>query len=315
MIEVQNLTKWFGPKLAVDNLSFNVNKGEILGFLGPNGAGKSTTMRMITGYYPPTTGTVIIGGKSILDDPIEAKKLFGYLPENAPLYGDLSVRDFLSYAAQLRGVPKAKRSEAIKMAIETCFLEKVAHQSLETLSKGYKHRTCLAQSLIHNPEVLILDEPTDGLDPNQKHEVRQLIKRLGQDRVVIFSTHILEEVEAVCTRAIIIDQGKVVADGTPEELKKRANRAGSVLVRASGAAGAALRQALESLPSVARVENVVETDNSLQMLVYPKEKAANQISTAIYSLCKDRGVTLDELRIDEGRLDEMFREITAKERV
>ena len=218
MIEVSNLTKRFGLKLAVNKLSFTVKKGEVLGFLGPNGAGKSTTMRMVTGYYPPSSGTIEICGISMLGEPEEAKRKIGYLPESAPLYNDMTVKGFLKWMAGVRGLSGSECKEAVARVIETCFLEKVARQSIGTLSKGYRHRTCLAQSLIHDPEVLILDEPTDGLDPLQKHEVRTLIKEMAQTKAIIISTHILEEVEAVCSRAIIIAQGKMVIDSTPEAL-------------------------------------------------------------------------------------------------
>jgi len=220
MINVQNLRKEFGSKVAVNGVTFSVEKGQVLGCLGPNGAGKSTTMRMITGYFRPTSGSISIGGVDMLSDPETAKRSIGYLPENAPLYSDMTVASFLGFCAELRGLTGAARSKAIDRVLELCFLESVRNQSVDTLSKGYKHRTCFAQSIIHDPDVLILDEPTDGLDPNQKHEVRGLIKRMGQNKAIIFSTHILEEVEAACSRAIIIDRGKVVADGTPDELKK-----------------------------------------------------------------------------------------------
>jgi ABC-2 type transport system ATP-binding protein len=218
MIEVTNLTKQFGHKKAVDDLSFKVEKGEVLGFLGPNGAGKSTTMRVVTGFLPPTSGEVNICGISMVEQPEEAKKKIGYLPESAPLYDGMSVQGFLRFCADMRGLSGSAKSEAVDRAIETCFLESVARQAIDTLSKGFRHRTCLAQALLHDPEVLVLDEPTAGLDPNQKHEVRNHIKRLGKDKVILFSTHILEEVAAACTRAVIVDQGKIVADGTPEEL-------------------------------------------------------------------------------------------------
>ncbi|WP_411827400.1 ABC transporter ATP-binding protein [Luteolibacter sp. AS25] len=218
MIEAAKLTKRFGSKLAVDNLSFTVKKGEVLGFLGPNGAGKSTTMRMVTGFIPPTSGDASICGISITKDPKIAKRKIGYLPESAPLYNDMTVSGFLKFCAEIRGLVGIEKNEAVERSIETCFLTSVAHQSIDTLSKGYRHRTCLAQALLHDPEVLILDEPTDGLDPNQKYEVRQLIKRLGETKAILFSTHILEEVEASCTRAVIVDRGAIVADGTPAEL-------------------------------------------------------------------------------------------------
>ena len=223
MIKANNLRKSFGEKVAVDNLSFEVNKGEVLGFLGPNGAGKSTTMRMITGFIMPDSGDATIGDYSIVQAPEAAKALIGYLPENAPSYPDMTVQGFLRFAAEVRGLGGVERDKAIDHSIELCFLEPVRQQSIDTLSKGYTHRTCLAQALLHDPEVLILDEPTDGLDPNQKHEARQLIKRLGEKKAIIFSTHILEEVDAACTRAIIIDQGKMVANGTPKELIERSS--------------------------------------------------------------------------------------------
>ena len=221
MITVKNLRKTFGTKVAVDDISFSVEKGEVLGFLGPNGAGKSTTMRMITGYLAPDKGEITVGKHDMIASPLAAKALIGYLPENAPSYPDMTVQGFLRFAAEIRGCHGSERDEAVNYAIETCFLEPVRHQSIDTLSKGFTHRTCLAQSLLHDPEVLILDEPTDGLDPNQKHKTRQLIKRLGETKTVIFSTHILEEVDAACTRAIIIDQGRIVAEGTPEQLAKK----------------------------------------------------------------------------------------------
>jgi len=221
MIKVEGLTKAFGPKLAVNDVSFTVERGEVLGFLGPNGAGKSTTMRMVTGFIPPTSGKITIGGHDILEDPLPAKRLFGYLPENAPGYADMTVRGFLNFAAELRGLAGDARKQAVSRAVELCFLESVFDQSIDTLSKGYKHRTGLAQALVHDPDILIMDEPTDGLDPNQKYEARNLIKRMGEKKAIIFSTHILEEVEAVCSRVIIIDRGRIVANGTPQELKAR----------------------------------------------------------------------------------------------
>ena len=218
MIRIDNLVKTFGAKRAVDGVSFTVERGEVLGFLGPNGAGKSTTMRMVTGFMPPSAGKVSIGGHDIVDSPLEAKRLMGYLPENAASYPDMTVHGFLKFTAELRGLRGEARKKAVGRVVELCFLESVLQQSIDTLSKGYRHRTCLAQALIHDPEVLIMDEPTDGLDPNQKHEVRNLIRELGKTKAIVFSTHILEEVDAACTRAIIIDRGRIVASGTPDEL-------------------------------------------------------------------------------------------------
>src|ERR1700740_1961579 len=218
MIKIQNLVKAFGAKRAVDDISFSVERGEVLGFLGPNGAGKSTTMRMVTGFMPPTSGRISLGGHDVVESPLEAKRLIGYLPENAASYPDMTVQGFLNFTAELRGLQGDARKKAVHRVVELCFLDGVLQQSIDTPSKGSRHRTCLAQALIHDPEVLIMDEPTDGLDPNQKHEVRNLIRKLGKSQAIVFSTHILEEVDAACTRAIIIDRGRIVAQGTPDEL-------------------------------------------------------------------------------------------------
>ena len=223
MIKVENLSKSFGLKRAVDGISFEVGKGEVLGFLGPNGAGKSTTMRIITGFIPPSAGRISVCGFDVTENPIEVKRRVGYLPEAAPSYGEMSVLSFLNFAAEMRGLQGEERRKAVRRVVGLCHLEGVLGQTIETLSKGFRHRTGLAQALIHDPEVLILDEPTDGLDPNQKHEVRTLIREMGSSKAIIFSTHILEEVEAACTRAIIIDRGRIVANGTPQELKARAS--------------------------------------------------------------------------------------------
>ncbi|MCF6314427.1 MAG: ATP-binding cassette domain-containing protein [Verrucomicrobiales bacterium] len=311
MIEVRNLSKHFGDKVAVDNLSFTVKKGEVLGFLGPNGAGKSTTMRMITGYLPMTEGSVSIGGADVVEDELTAKSRIGYLPENAPLYNDMSVDGFLRFAAELRRVPAGQITDAVDKAIATCFLESVRHQSIDTLSKGYRHRTCLAQSIIHDPDVLILDEPTDGLDPNQKHEARELIKRMGEDKAIIFSTHILEEVEAACTRAIIIDEGRIVADGTPDELKSQAEHAGVVVARLRGLAGTGIKQELEKL-SEARGLEVSESgeDYICARVDLAKGKTSEELSSAIFKMAVDKNLTVEELRIEQGRLDDVFRQVT-----
>src|SRR5678815_3600310 len=247
MIEVRNLRKLFGSKTAVNGVSFKVEMGEVLGFLGPNGAGKSTTMRMITGFIPPSEGEVSVGGINMLEDPLPAKSLIGYLPENAPSYADMTVMGFLSFAAEIRGLYGDARKRAINRVVDMCFLESVLHQSIETLSKGFRHRTCFAQSIIHDPPVLVLDEPTDGLDPNQKHEVRTLIRRMGQNKAIVFSTHILEEVDAVCSRAIIIDRGRIVANGTPRELKQRSDVAGAVSLRVLSVTGDVVKQRLATV--------------------------------------------------------------------
>ena len=309
MIEVRNLKKTFGPKVAVNGVSFTVQKGEVLGFLGPNGAGKSTTMRMITGFIPPTDGEVKIGGHSIVDDPIAAKRLIGYLPENAPSYMDMSVLGFLSFTAELRGLGGAERKKAVERAVEMCFLEGVLHQSVETLSKGYRHRTCFAQSIIHDPAVLILDEPTDGLDPNQKHEIRTLIKRMGEHKAIIFSTHILEEVEAVCSRAIIIDRGTIVANGTPAELKQRSAQAGAVTLRLMDGKSADVKGKIDGLNTVER-SNVL-SESPLTIRIFPrKQVASDDLARAIGDLAQKERWPLLELHTEEGRLDEVFRGIT-----
>lgn len=221
MLQVQALVKDFGPIKAVRGISFEARKGEVLGFLGPNGAGKSTTMRMITGFLEPTAGTASVAGFDIREQPLQAKAALGYLPESAPVYADMRVTDFLLFVASLRGYEGAEREARVESAIRHAHLEKVRHQSIDTLSKGYRQRTCFAQAILHDPEVLIMDEPTDGLDPNQKHVVREMIKDMARDKAIVISTHILEEVEAVCTRALIIAEGVVVAEGTPDALKAR----------------------------------------------------------------------------------------------
>jgi len=310
MITVENLVKEFGTKRAVNGVSFTVKKGEVLGFLGPNGAGKSTTMRMLTGYMTPTSGKVSVGGRDVSEDPIAAKKLVGYLPESAPSYSDMTVRGFLRFCAELRGLSGTARNEAVQRVAGLCFLENVLHQSVDTLSKGYKHRTCLAQALIHDPEVLVLDEPTDGLDPNQKHEVRQLIKRMGQTKAIIFSTHILEEVEACCSRAIIIDRGVVVANGTPEQLKLRAKNAGSVVVRVSDGALESVRGKLQHLSLAGEVTAAAE-GNWVSARVFPRDKnVGHELGRAIGDLAVAERWKIEELHTEEGRMDDVFRSIT-----
>jgi ABC-2 type transport system ATP-binding protein len=221
MLTVSNLTKSFGTIHAVKGVSFTVKKGEVLGFLGPNGAGKSTTMRMITGFIPPSSGSASICGHDIISDPVAAKRCMGYLPENAPSYHTMTVTDFLTFIGRVRGFEGSVLKDKVEAAIAKSRLETVRKQTIETLSKGYRQRTCFAQAILHDPQVLIMDEPTDGLDPNQKFVVRQMIKEMAADKAIIVSTHILEEVDAVCTRAIVIAGGQIVANGTPAELRER----------------------------------------------------------------------------------------------
>jgi ABC-2 type transport system ATP-binding protein len=312
MIKVENLSKAFGPKLAVNGVSFTVERGEVLGFLGPNGAGKSTTMRMITGFIPPSEGRVMVGGFDMVNDPIPAKRLIGYLPENAPAYADMTVSGFLSFIAELRGLHGEAKKKAVERAIEMCFLESVRFQSIDTLSKGYRHRTCFAQSILHDPDVLVLDEPTDGLDPNQKHEIRNLIRRMGERKAIIFSTHILEEVEAVCSRAIIIDRGQIVANGTPEQLKQRSDVAGAVLLVVRGVAGAQVVERLGGVPNARRAAIVKEETGKVWARVYPKNQNQNG-DLARGVLAAAAAWQIEELHTEEGRLDEVFRSITLPE--
>jgi ABC-2 type transport system ATP-binding protein len=306
MIIVEHLTKSFGRKLAVDNISFSVQKGEVLGFLGPNGAGKSTSMRMITGYLPPSAGKVSVCGFDATEQPLKSKSRIGYLPENAPIYSDMSVIGFLAFCAELRGLFGKAKQKALDNVVEHCFLQPVLHQSVDTLSKGYRHRTCLAQALIHDPDVLILDEPTDGLDPNQKHEVRCLLREMGQNKAIIFSTHILEEVEAACTRAIIIDQGKIVAEGTPAELKARAPLAGTIVVGLRGVAWQTLEPALAKLRFLAKFELLAESDSRVRARLEP----AGELLPEFLEAAQQRKWQVEHLTVEEGRLDDVFRSIT-----
>ncbi len=314
MIKVQNLAKSFGTKRAVNDISFEVQRGEVLGFLGPNGAGKSTTMRMITGFIPPTGGTVTVGGFDMLENPLPAKRLIGYLPENAPSYNDMTVQGFLSFTAELRGLSGEAKKKAVARVVEMCFLESVVHQSVDTLSKGYRHRTCFAQSIIHDPEILVLDEPTDGLDPNQKHEVRQLIRRMGEKKAIIFSTHILEEVEAVCSRAIIIDRGKIVANGTPQELKQRSDVAGAVSVRVLGVAADVVKARLSQVSGAKKAAIVKDDPAFVWARVYPQGNSRNgDLARSVAEASMKEGWKIEELHTEEGRLDEVFRSITWSE--
>ena len=317
MIKVSNLVKTFGPKRAVNGISFSVEKGEVLGFLGPNGAGKSTTMRMVTGYIPPTSGSISVGGHNVLEDPIPAKKLIGYLPENAPAYTDMTVHGFLGFAAELRGFRGEAKRKAINRVVELCFLGNVLHQSVDTLSKGYLHRTCFAQSIIHDPEILVLDEPTDGLDPNQKHEVRQIIKRMGQSKAIIFSTHILEEVEAVCSRAIIIDRGQIVANGTPDELKQKSDVAGAVTVRVAGVPSETVKERLATISSAKRAVVLSESGGAARARVFPKKEGVTNgdLARGVLDVVLKENWRLEEIHTEEGRLDEVFRSITLPDTV
>jgi len=264
---------------------------------------------MITGFIPPSEGTVTIGGHDIVDQPIEAKRMIGYLPENAPSYADMSVGGFLDFTAELRGLSGDAKKRAVSRAVEMCFLENVLHQSVETLSKGYRHRTGFAQSIIHDPDVLVLDEPTDGLDPNQKHEVRMLIRRMGEKKAIIFSTHILEEVEAVCSRAVIIDRGKIVANGTPRDLKQRSEQAGAVTLRLVDGNGEAVAAKVRQVAGVERA--AVMGERPLTVRAFPKKNnGSDDLARLIGELAMKERWPIQELHVEEGRLDEVFRSIT-----
>jgi ABC-2 type transport system ATP-binding protein len=304
MIEIKNLTKRFAHHTAVDGLSFTVQQGEVLGFLGPNGAGKSTTMKMLTGFLAPTSGTASILGCDIQSDTLKAQQQIGYLPEGAPCYGDMTVRGFLEFIAEIRGFRGAEKKQRVLRAVAQVELDKVLEQSIETLSKGFKRRVGLAQAILHDPRVLILDEPTDGLDPNQKHQVRQLIQSLAKDKIVIISTHILEEVSAVCTRAVVIAAGKVVADGTPLELESRSRYHQAVTLVAEGELD---RAALAAVPGVLAVEDNAE--GSLTLVAQPGQVIFPQVN----ELIRQRGWQVRELDVERGRLDEVFRSLTRGE--
>ena len=305
MIEIRNLTKRFAQHTAVDNLSFSVQPGEVLGFLGPNGAGKSTTMKMLTGFLAPSAGTASILGFDIQKDTLKAQQQIGYLPEGAPCYGDMTVRRFLEFIAEVRGYKGVEKRERVAKAVAQVELDAVLEQSIETLSKGFKRRVGLAQAILHDPRVLILDEPTDGLDPNQKHQVRRLIQSLAYDKIVIISTHILEEVSAVCTRAVVIAHGKLLADGTPLELESRSRYHQAVTLVAEEPLDQA---ALAALPGVAGVEeNALE--HSLSVLAKPGEVIFPQVN----GLIAERGWKIKELNVERGRLDEVFRSLTRGE--
>lgn len=305
MIDIRNLTKRFAQHTAVDDLSFQVQPGEVLGFLGPNGAGKSTTMKMLTGFLAPTSGTASILGCDIQTQTLEAQRQIGYLPEGAPCYGDMTVRGFLDFIAEVRGFRGAEKKLRVQRAVEQVELEKVLEQSIETLSKGFKRRVGLAQAILHDPRVLILDEPTDGLDPNQKHQVRQLIQGLARDKIVIISTHILEEVTALCTRAVVIVQGRLLADGTPLELESRSRYHQAVTLVADEALDQA---ALAALPGVAGVEENAR-EHSLSVLAQPGAVIFPQVN----ALIAERGWKVKELNVERGRLDEVFRTLTRGE--
>lgn len=308
MIEIENLTKRFGPITAVDDVSFRVERGTVLGFLGPNGAGKSTTMKMVTGFLHPTSGRVRVCGFDVAQSPMEAKRRMGYLPEGAPLYPDMTPAGLLAFAAQVRGLG-AKARARIDDVVAQVQIGGVLHQRIETLSKGYKRRVGLAQAILHDPQVLVLDEPTDGLDPNQKHEVRQLIRSMASGKVILLSTHILEEVEAVCSRVIIIAGGKLVVDCTPTELAARSSAHNSVTLCVRGASAAAVVETLRKLSDVERVDVLDGHDGLARVSVRPR--GGRDLAAAVGACARESRWEVDELRLERGRLDDVFRELTA----
>ncbi len=311
LIKTDRLTKRFGDIAAVNGISLSVRKGEVLGFLGPNGAGKSTTMKMITGFLEPDSGSVRINGISMASDPIAAKKEIGYLPEGAPAYGDMTPEAFLRFIAEIRGFDGGERDYRVAQAVEKTGLKSVLHQSIETLSKGYKRRVGVAQAILHDPDVLIMDEPTDGLDPNQKHQVRSLIAEMASEKAIVVSTHILEEVEAVCTRAIVIDRGRVVADGTAEDLMRRMPYHNAVALKVASSSADGLMEALRGLAGVARVEEISRANGHVRLRAVPNEQ--NAIAGDIAALVRDKSIAVDELLVERGRRDEVFREITTSD--
>jgi ABC-2 type transport system ATP-binding protein len=303
MIETRNLTKHYGAIRAVDGVSFRVEPGQVLGFLGPNGAGKSTTMRIIAGFLSPTSGSASVLGHDVETEPVAARRGLGYLPEGAPSYGEMTVGAFLSFIADLRGLSGERRRQRLDDAIGRLMLGGVYNQTIETLSKGFRRRVGLAQAILHDPPVLILDEPTDGLDPNQKHEVRSLINAMAKDKTIVVSTHILEEVHAVCTRAIVIARGRILADDTPSGLEARSRFHQAVSLTTPNPLYA--KEALARLEDVASVE--IDAQAS-RVTAFPKPGRA--IFGAVAELIRSQSIPVSELALERGRLDEVFRTIT-----
>lgn len=305
-IIVQNLTKKYGIQKAVDDISFKVNTGEVLGFLGPNGAGKTTTMKAITSYLNPNEGEIKVGDISVIKNPDEIKKHIGYLPEENPLYEDMDVIDYLKFVAKLQGIEKYRIREKILEMIQTCGLEGEKHKKIGELSKGYQQRVGLAQALIHDPEVLILDEPTTGLDPNQIVEIRKLIRQIGQQKTVILSSHILAEVEATCDRILIINRGKIVADGTASELSKQAQGKEILKITIEDGERNAIFTALQQLETTDMVDFISAEKNRYEV----HSKVEQSSRREIFKLCVEKGWALTEMTPIETRLEDVFRELT-----
>ena len=306
MIECHNLTKRYGPLLAVDDLSFQVEPGEVLGFLGPNGAGKTTTMRILAGFLPATSGSATVCGFDVDTQSTDAKRRIGYLPEGAPNYPEMSPRSFLEFVADVRGLEGSKRTSRLDEVYGLLHLEPVLAQTIDTLSKGYKRRVGLAQAIVHDPDVLILDEPTDGLDPNQKQEVRQLINQMSQSKIIVISTHLLEEVDAVCNRAIIIAHGRILVDDTPERLEARSRFHNAVSVKLVDRSQ--LDEVRIGIEALVEVDSIEIDSNSDRLTAFPVD---GQLPLgAITELANTKGWEFSELHLESGRLDEVFRTIT-----
>ncbi len=305
-IVVENLTKKYGNQRAVDNISFRVKTGEVLGFLGPNGAGKTTTMKAITTFLAPDEGTVRVGDFSIDENPEEVKKHIGYLPESNPLYEEMPVIDYLRFVAEIQGIEKDKIDDKIREVISTCGISAEKHKRIAELSKGYKQRVGLAQALIHDPEVLILDEPTTGLDPNQIIEIRELIKKIGKEKTVILSSHILAEVEATCDRIMIINKGKIVADGTASDLRKKAQ--GKEILKVTVEDGD-INEIYNALQNIETVELVDIIDKSGNIFEVQSKSDANS-RRAIFNMCKENNWVLTQMSFVETKLEDVFRELT-----
>jgi ABC-2 type transport system ATP-binding protein len=303
-IQAKSLSKNFGSIVAVDSLSFEVRSGEVLGFLGPNGAGKSTTMKMLTGFLAPSAGTAIINGHDIINDSLAARRIIGYLPEGAPAYGEMTVRNFLEFIARARGFKGREALRKAAAAIDRLNLDRVPEQSIETLSKGFKRRVGLAQAILHDPQVLILDEPTDGLDPNQKHEVRRLIREMSSEKIIVISTHMLEEVHALCNRAMIISDGRLLVDDTPAGLIARSRYHNAVTLVVDEPERVA--SILSEIPQASKVEL-----REGELTVFPAEGA--RLFEAISEVVKQHSWLVSELRLEAGRLDEVFRQVTQGE--
>ena len=309
MIVVDALSKQFGQFQAVDEISFEVQCGEVVGFLGPNGAGKSTTMKMLTCYLPPTSGNAEVNGFSINSQTLQVQEQIGYLPESAPSYNEMQVEEFLSFIGEVRGYTGSELRRRVGRVLELTSLQEARKQIIDTLSKGFRQRTCLAQALIHDPPVLILDEPTDGLDPNQKHEVRELIRRMSEERTILVSTHILEEVEAVCTRALIISEGRLVGLGTPDELLSQSIYRNAITLSVSGVNAETLLEDLNGLEQVYSVERLEDMPNgAITVRVFPKDRES--ISSELEKFLKKKKMSIEQFFVERGRLDEVFRKLT-----